>query len=60
MLPPTRCFTLLDVVVMILRLWALYNQSKFVIGFLFTFYAIKVSLCLVDCIMFVTQKDVGT
>ena len=59
MFPPTRCFTLLGAVVMILRLWALYNQSRFDIGFLFTFYAIKITLCLVDCVMFVTQKDVG-
>ena len=35
------CMTLEAAVVMILRLWALYNQSRLILGVLLLFYAME-------------------
>ena len=50
---------MVDAVVMILRVWALYNQSKTVLGVLLTLYTIELILYLVDSIM-LTNMNKGT
>ena len=42
---------LIDVVVMILRVWALYGRSRVILGALLTFYAIEGIAYLVCCVM---------
>ena len=49
--------TLFDIVVMILRVWALYNQSRFILRALLTFYAIEVIVNLVYCVFFNTPNQ---
>ena len=49
--------TLVDTVVMILRVWALYGRSKFILGILLTLYAIEIILGLVSCIILSTQNN---
>ena len=44
---------------MILRVWAMYNQSKIVLSALLTLYTIGLILNLVDCIL-LTQMNEGT
>ena len=41
---PVQSTTSLDIVVMILRVWALYNQSRLVLGVLLGLYAMEVVL----------------
>ena len=49
--------TLVDTVAMILRVWALHNQSKFILGALFTLYAIEVIAELGVCVLYSTRKQ---
>ena len=51
--------TLFDLVVMLLRVWAMYNQSKYILGTLLTVYTIEVVLYLVDCVMYSTSNTAG-
>ena len=45
---------------MILRVWALYGQSRFILGALLTLYAIEVVPNLVLCVKVSTQnKSIG-
>ena len=46
--------TLDAIVAMILRVWALYNQSRSILGTLLTLYAIEVIIMLVSCVVFST------
>ena len=49
------------IVATILRVWALYNQSRLILGTLFTLYAIEVIIMLVSCVVFSTSdQPVGT
>lgn len=43
---------------MILRVWAIYNQSRLILSILLTLYVIEVTLYLVDCVLF-TQMNKG-
>ena len=52
-----RWITLADVVAMILRAWALYNRSRFILGVLLTLYAIEVIVYLVDVVILSTQSE---
>ena len=53
--------TLDTIVAMILRVWALYNQSRLILGTLLTLYAIEVIFTLVSCVVFSTSnRPVGT
>ena len=54
---PAQLNTLVVAVVMILRLWAMYNQSRLILGMLLVFYAISIISFLVDRIM--SAKDLG-
>ena len=47
--------TLVNTVVMILRVWALYNRSRLILGTLVTFYAMEVILVLVSSIILSIQ-----
>ena len=44
---------------MILRVWALYNRSMFILGALLTLYAIELILFLVDRILFTVEGIEG-
>ena len=48
--------TLFDLVVMLFRVWAMYNQSKYILGVLLTIYAIELVLHLVDRVMYSTYN----
>ena len=53
--------TLIDIMVMILRVWALYSQSKFILSALLTLYDIEVFTDLVFCVFFSTpNQSTGT
>ena len=54
---PVRLNTLAVAVVMILRVRAMYNQSRLILGMLLVFYAISIISYLVDCVM--GAKDLG-
>lgn len=54
-----RVFTLITAVVMVLRVWAIYNRSRFILHTFLTLYAIEVVLFLVDRIMFNIEKNEG-
>lgn len=43
-------------VVMILRVWALYRRSRFILGALLTLYAIEVIVALVNCVVVSTRS----
>ena len=47
------------VVVMILRVWALWNQSRCILGILLTFCIIEVIAYLVDCVILDSKQDIG-
>ena len=49
--------TLIGIVVMILRVWALYNQSKLILGTLLALYAIEVIINLISCVFVSTQNQ---
>ena len=49
--------TLVVAVVMILRVWAMYSQSRLILGILLVFYAISLTSYLVYCI--IIAKDGG-
>lgn len=40
------------VVVMILRVWAMYHQSRSILGVLFVFYATEVVVNIIACIIY--------
>ena len=54
---PAQPNTFIIAVVMILRVWVLYNQSGLVLGILLVFYAISLASYLVDCV--ISAKDGG-
>lgn len=45
-------------VVMILRVWALYSRSKFILGALIVLYTVDFILYLVDCFLLSTHDKV--
>ena len=47
-----------NAVVMILRVWAMYDRSRIILGALLTLYATEAVVCLVYCIMESTR--IGT
>ena len=49
--------SLVYAVVMILRLWALYNRSKFILGPLLTLYAIEVISYITYCVVLHAQNQ---
>lgn len=50
-----------DAVVMILRLWAMYNRSRFILATLLSLYVIETVSYLVYCVVLGTQNQlVGT
>ena len=51
--------TLFDLVVMLLRVWAVYNQSKYILNILLTIYVIELVLYLVYCVMYSTSNTEG-
>ena len=53
----TRLNTLAVAVVMILRVWAMYNRSMLILGMLLVFYTIAVISNLVICVT--RSKDAG-
>ena len=42
---------------MILRVWALYNRSKSILGVLLALYAVEVIVALVNCIIVSAQNQ---
>ena len=46
----SRLITLVEAVAMILRVWALYGRSKFILGALLTLYAIEIIPNLALCV----------
>ena len=54
---PAQLNTLIVAVVMILRVWAMYNQSRIILGMLLMFYAISITSYLVTCVL--NTKDLG-
>ena len=44
---------------MLFRVFAMYNQSKYILGILLTVYAIELVLQLVDRVTYSTSKTVG-
>ena len=46
-------------VVMILRVWALYKQSRVIFGVLLTFYSVEVIVYLASRVIFTTEKNEG-
>ena len=57
--PPVRLFTLVDVVVMILRVWAIYKQSKLILCILLPLYSFELILYLIDRVIFTAQSIGG-
>ena len=49
---PSLWISLVDAAVMILRLWALYNQSRLILGTLLTFFAMQIVAYFVAYVMF--------
>ena len=49
----------IDAVVMILRVSALYNRSRFILGILFTLYAVELILYLVDRVILNITQHAG-
>lgn len=45
-----------NIVVMILRVWALYNRARHILGALFMLYAVEVITSAVACVKFSTQN----
>ena len=54
---PVQLNTLVIAVLMILRVWAMYNQSRLILGILLVCYAISIISYLVDRVM--DAKDLG-
>ena len=54
---PVQLNTLVVAVLMILRVWAMYNQSRLILGILLVCYAISIISYLVDRVM--DAKDLG-
>ena len=54
---PARLNTLVVVVIMFLRVWAMYNRSRLVLGMLLVFYAISIISFLVARV--IGTKDLG-
>ena len=52
-----RLNTLVVAVVIILRVWAMYNQSRLILGVLLVFYAISLTSFVVDHV--IVSKSVG-
>ena len=44
---------------MILRVWVLYNKSRFILGALLVLYAIELVSYVADCLLFSTKKTEG-
>ena len=51
--------SLAGAVVMILRVWVLYNKSRFILGALLVLYAIELVSYVADCLLFSTKKTEG-
>lgn len=45
-------------VVMILRVWAMYNRSKIILGSLLTFYVAEIIPSVVNCIVYSDPRNV--
>ena len=54
---PAQLNTLVVAVVMILRAWAMYNQSRLILGILLVCYTISIISLLVDRVL--DAKDLG-
>ena len=56
--PPQKMQTLVMItVVMILRIWAMYNQSKVILNTLLVLLFLQISSILLAVIMYITQKN---
>ena len=51
--------TLDAIVATILRVWALYNQSRLILGTLLALYAVEVIINLTVCILSARRQPVG-
>jgi hypothetical protein len=50
---------MLITVVMILRLWAMYNRSKLILGILLTFYIAEIVPSTIGCIVYTIPQNLS-